>query len=121
MPFRPAAGSEMGISIRRAGKFVILDLDGPLELHRAAEELRRRVIDQLDVGARNVAVNLAESPYVDSAGMGALLAARSSMMSAGGKLLLLSPSRRVLDMLNRLRLEKIFEILEDEGELAAAA
>ena len=115
------AGPSARISVRHVGGFVVLDLDGPLELHRAAEELREEVIEQLDAGARNLVVNLADSPYVDSAGIGALLAARNSIQAAGGRLVLLSPQQRVLDMLKRLRVDKIFEIANNEGDLPAAA
>lgn len=116
---RPVADSGARILVRHTGKFVVLDVDGPLEMRSASEELRKHVTGQLNAGARNFVVNLAESPYVDSAGVGALLAARNSIHAAGGRLVLLVTPQRVLEMLKRLRVDKFFEFSENERDLAA--
>jgi anti-anti-sigma factor len=67
----------------------------------------------IEGGRKDLVIDLAAVPFVDSAGIGALAATLNLIQAAGGKLVLLSAQHRVLDMLNRLRLRKLFTFSDD--------
>jgi anti-anti-sigma factor len=95
-----------------------------------------RLVGELDmndapvVGARLAApaegqapravVNLERLDYVDSAGLGALVAAAKAYAARGGKLVLVAPATPVRHVLEITRLTTFFEILPTETEALAA-
>ncbi|HET7840239.1 MAG TPA: STAS domain-containing protein [Terriglobia bacterium] len=110
---RVSGRSGTDVHFRHAGHFVIFDVDGPLALPYVADELREEVHAMLDGGRRDLVLDLSDVPYADSAGIGALVAVRTLIMGAGGKLVLLSAPRRILDSLRRMHLERIFNFSDD--------
>lgn len=112
--YRSGAGSGADLTFRHRGGYVVFDLNGPLALRWVADELCHEVHAMLDGGRTNLIIDLADVPYADSAGIGALVAARMLIQGAGGKLLLLAPQRRVREMLKRMRLDSFFTFSEDE-------
>lgn len=102
------------ISFREVDGSVVFDLQGPLATRWVAAELCHEVRKLLEAGRRNFTFNLAEVPYADSAGVGALIACRSAIQSAGGKLILLAARRRIVEMLKRMRVDPIFVFRDDE-------
>ncbi len=109
----PAGSSDTDIHYHHVGRYVVFDLDGPLALSWAAEELRVEVNRLLDDGRKNLILDLADVPYADSAGVGALVLARTMIHNAGGRLVLVSANRHVVDVLKRTRLEELFTFRTD--------
>lgn len=93
---------------------MVFDLNGPLALGWVADELCHEVRAMLDGGRKDLIIDLADVAYADSAGIGALVAARTLIQQAGGKLVLLSAQRRVREMLKRMRLDTLFTFSDDE-------
>lgn len=93
---------------------MVFDLDGPLALPWIADELIAEVHHMLDGGRKKLIIDLADVPYADSAGVGALMSARKLIQRAGGRLVLVATGRRVLDMLKRLRLANLFAFRNDK-------
>ena len=94
--------------------YVIFDFDGPLALRRLSVRLYQEVRTLLDAGRRTFIFNLADVPFADSSGVGALIACRRAIYSADGKLTLVAPRPRVLDVLKRMRLDSLFNFRENE-------
>lgn len=109
----PARDSGTNLHFRHSGAYVIFDLDGPLTFRWVADEIRSEVRHMIEGGRKDLVIDLAAVPFVDSAGIGALAATLNLIQAAGGKLVLLSAQHRVLDMLNRLRLRKFFTFSDD--------
>ena len=100
----------MALSERSLGDFatpirfdvdeVIVDVRGELDVATAPS--LQDVLDHLMAeGARRIVVDLAEAPFVDSTGVGALLTAHLRMRAHRGELVLRSPrpaTRRVLQL-----------------------
>lgn len=105
----------MQINIREAGRVAILDLDGPLRLGPAEDAFRKYVQQLIEAGSIFVAVNLTQVTDLDSSGVGALVRAFSHFKRAGGKCLFFSPNERVQLVLRMVRLDRIFEISENEA------
>jgi anti-sigma B factor antagonist len=105
----------LNISIRKAGRATILDLDGPLKLGDAEESFRNQVQQLIEGGSTHVAVNLAGVTELDSSGIGALVRSFTSLKRAGGKCTFYAPSKRVMMLLKMVRLDSILDLAEDEA------
>ena len=105
----------MNISIRKAGRATILDLDGPLKLGDAEEAFRNQIQQLIDAGSTHVAVNMAGVTELDSSGIGALVRSFTSLKRAGGKCTFYAPSKRVMMLLKMVRLDSILDLAEDEA------
>jgi anti-sigma B factor antagonist len=58
---------------------------------------------------------MAEVTYMDSSGIGELVAAYTTVTTAGGKVKLLNLAKRVHELLNITKLYTIFEAFENEA------
>jgi anti-sigma B factor antagonist len=68
-----------------------------------------------------VRLDLSEVSYLDSSGVGWLLACQKRMQQAGGRLTLERPHPMVVNVLRVLKLEKLFELPEvNPGEPASS-
>ena len=105
----------MKISIRKAGRATILDIEGPLKLGEAEESFRNQVQQLVETGSTHVAVNLAGVTELDSSGIGALVRAFTTLKRAGGKCTYFAPSKRVMMLLKMVRLDTILDLADDEA------
>jgi anti-anti-sigma factor len=105
--------SGTNLSFRHVGSYFVLDVDGPLATRWVGDELRAEVRHVLEAGRKNLILDLSDAPVADSAGVGALVAVREMIRAAGGKLVIYSAQRRVLEMLKRLRLDPFFTFSDD--------
>ncbi len=110
----------MKIGIRKAGNTVILDLNGPLKLGPDEKAFLEEVQKQLDEGTKNLAVNLAGVPVMDSSGIGALVRAYTSVKRAGGKCKFFAAGKLVTQTLRMVRLDSVLELFEDEPSALAS-
>jgi anti-sigma B factor antagonist len=105
---------------RKIRDVAVIDLHGPLVSELPVHVFRDRIRELLDEGAKNFAINLAEVPYADSYGLGGLAGAYSLIHDAGGQIKFFAASERLLRTLKRLRLDTVFELLEDEASALAS-
>jgi anti-sigma B factor antagonist len=98
---------------------VILDLSGRLWILDLP--LRDLMIGLLGEGKRHFVLNLAAVDYIDSSGLGQLITIWSSVRNKGGHMTVLNPTKRVQRLFEITRLNKVFEILENETEAVEVA
>ena len=89
----------MTVSERAVGNVTILDVSGNVTLNDGAEQVRDKVRSVLQQGQKFLLVNLSKVSYMDSAGLGELVQAYSTVAKQGGKLKLVSPTKRLQDLL----------------------
>ena len=102
---------EMSGDIRLGGGLIpLMDLQGnPLD------DMRDTLQKLLDVGHRKILLNLQKVNFIDSAGLGELVACKKRALERGGDIKLLWPNSRVHDLLEMLHLTEIFEVFQDES------
>jgi len=105
----------MTVSERSVGSVTIIDVSGNVTLTDGAEQVRDKVRSILQQGQKSVLVNLAKVSYMDSAGLGELVQAYSTVAKQGGKLKLVSPTKRLKDLLVITKLATVFEMFDDEA------
>ncbi|MBS3954830.1 STAS domain-containing protein [Methylicorpusculum oleiharenae] len=83
-------------------------------------ELKERILDLIEQGNLNIIVQLDQVKFVDSSGLGALLAGYKQASAKAGKLALANMQQQVLSMFELTRLNRVFEIYNDVDEVFAA-
>jgi anti-sigma B factor antagonist len=105
---------ECQVATREAGQVAIIDLKGGMTVASGIGLLRQQVRSLVAAGHKNVLVNLKELIYLDSAGMGELVSACTTLRNLGGDLRLVSPQERVRNLLQMTKLVSIFSVFGDE-------
>ena len=108
------------MSTRDANGIVIIDLSGQLTLGESSAAIRDEVRDQTSQGSRKILLNLANVTYIDSAGLGELTAAYTSVKNRGGELKLLNLTKRVHDLMQITKLYTVFDVYDDEKKAIAS-
>lgn len=108
----------MNITIeeRTVGPVTVLDLVGRLTIDRGAERIKDKVNSLIEQRRTQIVLNLRDVPYIDSAGLGQLVASYGSVKRAGGSMKLLNVNSRNHDLLSITRLVTIFESFDTEAE-----
>jgi anti-sigma B factor antagonist len=103
------------VSTRTVADVSVLDVSGRITIGEGSSGLREAVHALLEQGARKILLNLHEVGYIDSSGIGELVRTYTSIRSHGGQVRLVSPSKRVSDLLQMTKLSAVFEIEADEA------
>ena len=106
----------MKIVERQVGDVVILDLHGKILIGEGDDALREAVTRLSDSGKTKILLNLADVPYVDSAGLGEIVRTYTTVSRKGGKLKLLNLTKKIQDLLSITKLLTVFETYESESE-----
>ncbi|MGE0702774.1 MAG: STAS domain-containing protein, partial [Vicinamibacterales bacterium] len=80
------------------------------------ELLKDKVNNLVNQGQRKIILNLADVPYVDSAGLGEIVRTYTTVSRQGGSLKLLSLTKRITDLLSITKLLTVFETFETESD-----
>jgi anti-sigma B factor antagonist len=103
------------VSIRRAGRVTILDLDGSLRLGESEDSIREPLHQLIDGGCNRVAFNLTNLTDLDSSGIGVLMRSFVSVNRAGGKSTFFGANHRVRMLLKMVRLDTVLDLVPDEA------
>src|SRR6185436_13671037 len=102
----------MSVSERESGAVTIIDVAGNLTQGAAEDALRDKVGSLLQRGRKNVLVNLGGVPYMDSTGLGTLIAAHTTASRQGGALKLLNLTTRLQEILTSSKLLNVFDCFD---------
>ncbi|MGE3512833.1 MAG: STAS domain-containing protein [Vicinamibacterales bacterium] len=106
----------MHIEERAVGDVTVLDLKGRVTLGEGDELLKDKVNSLINQGRRKLVLNLAEVPYIDSAGLGEIVRTYTTVSRQGGNLKLLNLTKRIADLLSITKLLTVFETFESEDD-----
>ncbi|HET9298898.1 MAG TPA: STAS domain-containing protein [Candidatus Polarisedimenticolaceae bacterium] len=106
----------MKARVRQVGQVAVVDIEGKITIGEGDMVLRDRVVELLDKGSHAIVLNLEKVTYMDSAGIGELVACYKRAKEKGGTVKLLNPSGKVLDLLTLTKLEEVFETYRQEQE-----
>ena len=109
------ADSKLTIGERHAGDVTVLVLTGEMLLDDGDLAFRKRIHDLIDRGSAKVVLDLGGLTYVDSSGVGMLVAKLKTLKEHGGDMKLLHLNRRAESLLGMLKLLFVFETFQDEA------
>jgi anti-sigma B factor antagonist len=106
----------MHIDERTIGDVVVLDVKGRVQLGEGDEMLKDKVNSLLNQGRKKIVLNLADVPYIDSAGLGEVVRTFTTVSRQGGQLKLLNLTKRITDLLAITKLLTVFDTYDSEQE-----
>src|ERR1044072_1938613 len=112
--------AQLTIKERQAGDVTILDLSGKITIGEGSVQLREAVRKLLDEGKKKVLLNLGDVSYVDSSGIGELVSSFTTTNNQGGRLKLLSLTKKIHDLLQITKLLTVFETYDSEADAVAS-
>jgi anti-sigma B factor antagonist len=98
----------MQMTERVVGGVTILDLTGSITIDQDAGRLKDKINSLIQQARTSVVLNLAEVSYIDSGGLGQLVASYASLAKTTGGLKLLHLTKRNHDLLSITRLVRSF-------------
>ena len=106
----------LDIQLREAGGVTVLDLKGQVVLGPESAALREAIRKLLDEGKKKLLLDFGDVGFIDSAGVGTLVAAFTTARTVGAELKLSRLTPRFRKTLQVTRLLSVFEIYDDEAE-----
>ena len=106
----------MEINLRKKDNVVIFDIKGEIRRSDMGNvSLHQTVKEQLDSDNSLILLNLKKVEFIDSFGVGEILASFISAQDIGGKLKLTQISKKLHVVFEITMLTKVFEIFKDEN------
>jgi anti-sigma B factor antagonist len=122
----------MSAVVRMNGDVSIVELSGeftlgggnvarPLDLHgHRLQDLGQTLGGLLYRGSTRLVLDLDKVRFMDSAGLGELVAWKKRALQVGGDVRLLRPRDRVRDLFELMALTRVFQIFENEADAVAS-
>jgi anti-sigma B factor antagonist len=105
---------------RTIGDVRVLDWSGRITHGEETIALRQALRDLVQEGARKIVLNLGGVNYIDSSGIGELVAAYTSVTNLGGQLKLLNLTKRIRELLAITKLLTVFDVYDSESAAVAS-
>jgi len=106
----------MDITNKEIDGVSVVALDGRIVLGEESNALRERVKALIADGKKKIVLNMANVKYIDSAGLGILVAAHVSANKEGAALHLSNLGNKFHDVLQLTRLLTVFSVYDSEAE-----
>lgn len=102
----------LNITEKDVNGVTVLQLAGRVTLGEESNHLRTKLKDELSRGKTRLVLDLAEVSYIDSAGLGTLVAGFTSAQSQGANLKLANLTKRFSEQLNITKLVTVFDVYD---------
>ncbi len=106
----------MDIEYRDLGDHKVINVSGEVDLYNVSE-LKKALFGITDGQNQSVIVDMRNVNYMDSSGIGALVAGMKKMKAHSGKFALMNIHDDVLNILKLATLDKFFTIYDNEDEV----
>ena len=104
----------MKISTREASGVAILDVEGKVTIEAGPGQIHEAVRRLLAQSKKKILVNLKNVSFMDSVGVGTLVASYTTVVGGNGRMILVNASDRVEHVLSITNLLKVIETCQDE-------
>ena len=111
---------QLKLTKRTVDGILVIGCNGRIVLGEESSLLRDEVKAALQGGAKRIVLNLGEVNYIDSSGLGTLVALHTTAHNAGATIKLANLTKRVGDLLQVTKLLTVFEVHASEYEALEA-
>lgn len=99
----------MTLQATKHGDVVVIEVDGQLIVGNR-QELKQKVLDEAEAGARKVLIDFAKAGYIDSSGLGVLVSLARRLRELGGDLRLANLNDDLQTLFELTKLDSLFQI-----------
>lgn len=104
----------MSFRVNRQDDITVVDVEGQLIVGNR-QELKQRVLEELDKGDRKFVIDFSNTGYIDSSGLGVLVSLSKKIREQGGELRLASLNEDLRTLFELTKLDTLFKIADTRG------
>lgn len=101
----------MSLHVSKSGEVVVIEVEGQLIVGNR-QELKQKVLDEAEAGARKVLIDFARTGYIDSSGLGVLVSLAKRLRELGGDLRLANLNDDLQTLFELTKLDSLFQIAD---------
>lgn len=105
----------MAFQVQKSGDVTLVDVDGQLIVGNR-QELKQRVLEELENGERKFVVDFSNTGYIDSSGLGVLVSLSKKIRELGGELRLSSLNEDLRTLFELTKLDTLFKIADTRDD-----
>jgi anti-sigma B factor antagonist len=110
--------ADLLVEIRLVNGSPVLDLSGEVDSYNAPK-LRDKMISLIDDINPNIVINLSNVDYIDSTGLGTLVAGLKRATEKGGAIQIICPNEQIFKVFHITGLVRVFTIHQSEQSALA--
>lgn len=104
----------MSFAMHREGDILVVDVEGQLIVGNR-QELKRKVLDELEKGERKFLIDFSQTGYIDSSGLGVLVSLSKKIREQGGELRLANLNEDLKTLFELTKLDTLFQIADSRA------
>ncbi len=108
------------ITARESGGVKVLELSGKVTLGAESNKLRTTIKETLGQGNTQLVLDLGQISYIDSAGLGTLVAGFTTARNQGGNMKLANLTKKFHEQLHITKLVTVFEVYDSVEQAVAS-
>ncbi len=101
----------MGFQVEKVNDVLVVDVEGQLIVGNR-QELKQKVLEELDGGERKFVVDFEKTGYIDSSGLGVLVSLSKKVREQGGELRLANLNEDLKTLFELTKLDTLFHIAD---------
>ncbi len=101
----------MKIEFRDKGNYIVANLEGELDIE-SSSDFKKKAGMEISNGHSNMIIDLSQVVYVDSSGLGALIALQREARLNGGALVIIGATEQIRRTMKITHLDKLFEFYD---------
>lgn len=105
----------MGFEVGKQGNVTVLDVEGQLIVGNR-QELKQKVLEELENGERKFLIDFDRTGYIDSSGLGVLVSLSKKIREQGGELRLANLNDDLRTLFELTKLDTLFQISSSRDE-----
>ncbi len=105
----------MGFEVKKQDDITVVDVEGQLIVGNR-QELKQKVLEELEGGERKFVIDFSETGYIDSSGLGVLVSLSKKIREQGGELRLAGLNEDLRTLFELTKLDTLFKIEESREE-----
>ena len=105
----------MGFTVGKQDGVTVVDVEGQLIVGNR-QELKAKVLEELDNGERKFVIDFSKTGYIDSSGLGVLVSLSKKIREQGGELRLSSLNEDLRTLFELTKLDTLFRIADSRED-----
>lgn len=107
----------MKLEILNKDSYTIIRVKEPKIYQNVVDDFKEKILGLIEKGSTNIILNFNDVKIINSSGLGILFLAWYKVKDKNGEIKITNLNPTIKEIFERLRLDKVFEIFENEDEI----